>query len=300
LAAGPTTQLGGVLTQNTGVTFGGASNFALSFGDNVGPGPSANVSLGNTAGINAAQTANAQFGGSLSAPIRVVTANYTIANDDYTVLCNNAANAAPVVISPPAAAASNKGRVYIIKRVNPTTTGTNDNCEVANLRGAAGNVVLYGPGTLTTYQTGVTIQSDGTGWWIVGSIMGTIPPAGVEDVATGAITVNSSVYTKVLGGPSVDVLIPPSGKVLVILTGELNGDNNNSTAFMSVSFGDDPLALDTNALRVTGTNPVRASITALVTLPTFIGQTITVYANYKRVGTGLATFNARQLTVIPQ
>ena len=119
LAAGPTVQLGGVLNQNTSVTFGGASNFALSFGDNVGPGPSANVRLGNTAGISATQTANAQFGGSVSSPIRVVTANYTLANDDYTVLCNNAANVAPVIITPPAAAASNKGRVYIVKRVNP-------------------------------------------------------------------------------------------------------------------------------------------------------------------------------------
>ncbi len=80
------------MNQNTSVTFGGASNFALSFGDNVGPGPSANVKLGNTAGISATQTANAQFGGSVSSPIRVVTGNYTLANDDYTVLCNNTAD----------------------------------------------------------------------------------------------------------------------------------------------------------------------------------------------------------------
>src|SRR6185436_4849443 len=94
LAPGPTVQLGGVLNQNTGVTFGGASNFALSFGDNIGPGPSANVSLGNTAGISATQTANAQFGGSVSSPIRVVTGTYTLADDDYTVLCNNTASVA--------------------------------------------------------------------------------------------------------------------------------------------------------------------------------------------------------------
>jgi hypothetical protein len=161
-------------------------------------------------------------------------------------------------------------------------------------------VVLNAPGSLTTYETGVTIQSDGTAWWIVGTIMGTVPPTGVEGVATASITSGSAVYTPLTGGPSVTVQIPPSGKILVILTGELNGDNNNSTAFMSVSFGPDPLALDTNALRVTGTNPVRASITALITLPTFIGQTIPVTAQYKRVGTGVATFNARQLTVIPQ
>jgi len=94
------------------------------------------------------------------------------------------------------------------------------------------------------------------------------------------------------------VVIPPSGKVLVILTGELSGDNNNSTAFMSVSF-DNSVALDTNALRVTGTNPVRASVVALITLPTLIGQTVNVAARYKRIGTGDAVFNARQITVIP-
>ena len=86
LAPGPTVQLGGVLNQNTSVTFGGVSNFALSFGDNIGFGSSPNLRLGNTAGISATQTANAQFGGSVSAPIRVVTSNYTLAPDDYTVL----------------------------------------------------------------------------------------------------------------------------------------------------------------------------------------------------------------------
>jgi hypothetical protein len=50
------------------------------------------------------------------------------------------------VITPPAAAASNRGRVYIIKRVNPNISGTNDNCAVANVDGVGENVLLQGPG----------------------------------------------------------------------------------------------------------------------------------------------------------
>jgi hypothetical protein len=139
LAPGPTVQLGGVLNQNTGVTFGGANNFTLSLGDNVGLSSTPNLSLGNTAGISATQTANAQFGGSVSFAIRVVNSNYTLADDDYTVLCNNAAGlGGGVVITPPAATASNRGRVYVIKRVNPNISGTNDNCAVANIDGVGG------------------------------------------------------------------------------------------------------------------------------------------------------------------
>jgi hypothetical protein len=288
-----------VLNQDTSVPFGGTSNFALSFGDNVGPGPSANVKLGNTAGISATQTANAQFGGSVSSPIRVVTGNYTLANDDYTVLCNNTAGAAPVTITPPAAAASNKGRIYIVKRVNSNVSGTNNNCEVANLDGVGGNVVLNGPSPslLTTSLSGVTIQSDGTQWWIVGAITGTVPPTAVQDVATNSIDVTQAVYTADLTGPRVQAVVPPSGQVMVILTGELSTDRQNSTAFMSVSLNNS-VALDANSLRVTGSNPVRASITVLITNLT-PGVTITFEAVYKLIGNGSATFNARQIIVIP-
>jgi hypothetical protein len=300
LAAGPTVQLGGALNQATNVTFGGASNFALSFGDNVGPGPSADLKLGNTAGISATQTANAQFGGSVSSPIRVVTANYTIGDDDYTVLCNNTAGVAPVTITPPAPAASNKGRFYIVKRVNPNVGGTtNSDCVVANVDGAVGNVVLKGPnpGLLTTNLSGVTIQSDGTQWWIVGAITGTIPPTAVQDVATNSIDVPQAVYTPDVNGPRVQAVVPASGQLIVILTGELSTNRNSSTAFMSVTLNNS-VALDANSLRVTGQDPVRASITVLITNLT-PGVTITFEAVYKLVGAGTATFNARQIIVIP-
>jgi len=156
------------LNQNTSVTFGGASNFALSFGDNVGPGPAANVRLGNTASIAAAQTANAQFGGSVSYPVRIITANYTLANDDYTVLCNNAANVAVVTITPPAAGPTNRGRVYVVKRINPSAGGTNDNCALANVEGVALRQLTEPGGVSAGTPSGLIIQSDGSAWWIIG------------------------------------------------------------------------------------------------------------------------------------
>ncbi len=216
------------------------------------------MTLGNTAGISAAQTANAQFGGSVSSPIRVVTSDYPLADDDYTVLCNNTAAVAPVTLTPPAASASNRGRLYVIKRVNPNTGATNDNCAVANVDGTGGNVLLVGPspGTLTSDVTGVTIQSDGSQWWIVGTIAGTIPPRGVQGVATASTTVSSDVYVALLDGPDVDAVVPASGQLILILTAEIRGNslpNTDpcSTDYMSVALNGS-VALDANALRVTG------------------------------------------------
>ncbi len=298
------------MNQNTGVTFGGASNFALSFGDNVGPGPSANVRLGNTAGISATQTANAQFGGSVSSAIRVVTADYTIADDDHTVLCNNAAGVAPLTITPPPAALSNKGRVYVIKRVSPDQVGTNDRCEVANVDGLVAPVELNAPSTLTTYRSGLTIQSDGTQWWIVGVTPGMVPPTPAQGVATPATLVTQSVYVTATDGlgPRVTTVVPPSGDVTLILTAEASGTSTSngdpcSTAFMSVSLNGS-VALDANSLRVTGAVRVRSSITVLITNLT-PGVSITWEAVYKNVGLGAgncvgsARFNARQIIVIP-
>ncbi len=92
----------------------------------------------------------------------------------------------------------------------------------------------------------------------------------------------------------------------MILTGELSGTsasngNPTSTAFMSVSLNGS-VALDANALRVTGENPVRASITVLITNLT-PGTPVTFTAVYKDIpisgGIFTATFNARQIIVIP-
>jgi hypothetical protein len=125
-----------------------------------------------------------------------------------------------------------------------------------------------------------------------------VSSAAVQGIATASVTVNSSVYVTLLGGPDVDVVIPPSGRLIVILTAEASC-TANGTAFMSVSL-DGSVALDANSLRVTGSDPVRASITVLITGLT-PGLTVNFAAAYKRIGGGgaTATFNARQIIVIP-
>lgn len=65
---------------------------------------------------------------------------------------------------------------------------------------------------------------------------------------------------------------------------------------MSVSL-DGSIALDTNSLRVTGASPVRASVTVLIS--GLIAGHVTFTAVCTMTGNGTATFNARQITVIP-
>jgi hypothetical protein len=94
----------------------------------------------------------------------------------------------------------------------------------------------------------------------------------------------------------------------VILTAEASGTSRpngdaDSTGFMSVSLNGS-IALDANSLRVTGVDPVRASVTVLITNLT-PGVVITFRAVYKKIGFpvqedgGPARFNARQIIVIP-
>ncbi len=105
------------------------------------------------------------------------------------------------------------------------------------------------------------------------------------------------------------MVVPASGQVLVILTAEVSGTSKSngdpqSTGFMSVSLNNS-VALDANSLRVTGEDPVRASITVLITNLT-PGVTITFSARYKSApvagvgGVFDARFNARQIIVIPE
>jgi L-asparagine transporter-like permease len=128
---------------------------------------------------------------------------------------------------------------------------------------------------------------------------------GLEGIATNPITVTQSVYNPAPDGqgPRVsNVVIPASGRLIVVLTAEASGSNSGqsacSTAFMSVSLNGSA-ALDANSLRVTGNVPVRASITVLITGLT-PGNIVTFEAVYKNIGCAVgSTFNARQIIVIP-
>ncbi len=87
-------------------------------------------------------------------PYTTVSANYTAAAGDYMIFCN--VTGANRTITLPSAA-SNGGRVYVVRRVG---TGSND-CTVTPVQG--GTRVLN-DGFLQ--PRAVTVQSDGTTWWI--------------------------------------------------------------------------------------------------------------------------------------
>jgi hypothetical protein len=175
-------------------------------------------------------------------------------------------------------------------------TGATGATGLAGATGATGATGPTGAGvagaTGPTGPTGATGATGATGpsaaSWLAGA---------EEGVATASLSTSVAVYTALAGGPSVSLVVPASGRFLVILTGELSGSNAGTTAYMSFSI-DNSVALDTNSLRVEGANPVRASATLLVTGLT-PGLTVTFTAMYKMIGNGSATFNARQITVIP-
>ena len=173
--------------------------------------------------------------------------------------------------------------------------------------GATGATGPTGPGAGATGPTGATGATGDTGATGPGAAA-----VAVQGVASGIVTTNSTVYVT-LGvapddGPSATVVVPPSGKLLVILTAEISGSAHPTatrprTAFMSVSLNGS-VALDANSLRSSGDSRVRASVTVLITNLT-PGTPITFTAVYKNVplagtATGPARFNARQIIVIPQ
>ena len=152
--------------QDTAVGFGSAFTFSL--GDTVGPNTRPVARLADTGQLGASATANAQFGGSMSYPIRSITANYAIGNDDHTIFCNNAAGLAQIDITLPAPGASNTGRVYTIKRVNPGGNADAIACFVAPVDGVVTPKKLFAPGGASAGSpSGITVQSDGVTWWVI-------------------------------------------------------------------------------------------------------------------------------------
>lgn len=83
-----------------------------------------------------------------------VSADYTVTASDYTVFCN--VTGADRTITLPAAA-SNGGRIYVVRRVG---TGGNE-CNVTPVQG--GTAVLDSGGA----HRSIVVQSDGATWYII-------------------------------------------------------------------------------------------------------------------------------------
>ncbi|MET3876503.1 hypothetical protein [Chitinophaga sp. OAE865] len=104
-----------------------------------------------------------QVAGSVSTNIRTITSStsFTVADDDYTVIINTPVPAlitTTVTITLPNAAAANKGRIYVIKRINAGSR------LVVNV---TSNSIEAGTSTTLTAGVSYHFQSDGTKWWII-------------------------------------------------------------------------------------------------------------------------------------
>jgi hypothetical protein len=93
--------------------------------------------------------------------------NYPLVSTDYTILCGNpglGSGVAAKTYTLPSAAA-NVGKVFVIKRI--TDSGHNG-CVVSGVAALDGgpNVSLSAPLTVGGISA-ITVQSDGTNWYIV-------------------------------------------------------------------------------------------------------------------------------------
>ena len=128
----------GDVAQNNSNFYFDATNYRLS----VGAGTSPNSTITD--------------GGSFAAGIGTVTASYTASVSDYTILCN----ATSLTISLPQASGC-KGRMYVIKNISSSGSVT--------LAGYNGSDKIDGSPKyyLTSQYKYVTVQSDGSNWFII-------------------------------------------------------------------------------------------------------------------------------------
>ena len=97
-------------------------------------------------------------GGSLILSIVAKTGDYTATSSDYTILVTS--SIADITITLPAAA-SHAWWIYNIKRMDATAWNTIIDGNAGELVEGAATI------TLTGQYDSVTIQCDGTGWWII-------------------------------------------------------------------------------------------------------------------------------------
>ncbi len=116
---------------------------------------SGNVGIGTLAAPNS----TFQNSGSVSLSIVTKTGNYTATASDYTIVYNNTTSARTVTLP---TASGITGRIYVIKKISSSTSR---DVTIAT----AGSETIDGAAskTLTTQYTQVTVQSDGSNWFIL-------------------------------------------------------------------------------------------------------------------------------------
>jgi hypothetical protein len=116
------------------------------------------LTAAKTLNVGAVGTANStlQVQGSVSLSIKTVSAAYTLADTDYTVLVNAAS--AAVTLTLPTPAASINGRTYIIKKI---AGGLTNDVVVNGAIEDGTSVSLYNDWTV------LKVQTDGSKWYVV-------------------------------------------------------------------------------------------------------------------------------------
>ena len=138
----------GIVTAGT-QTFGGDKTFQ----DNL------TASKTILAGSSGSANSTVQVEGSLAMAIKTITANYTLTAADNTVLANTTAGALTVTLPAPTNFA---GRIYTIKKIG--TGGIDNDLTITPASGTIDGGSLY---RIYNDWTFVTLQTDGTNWYII-------------------------------------------------------------------------------------------------------------------------------------
>lgn len=91
-------------------------------------------------------------------PIATKSSNYTVATSDYTVICDASASAFTLTLP---SASSNAGRVFVIIKADHSSNAVDFGG--TSLKFTGGGSVL----TEINFPKTMTIQSDGTSWWVI-------------------------------------------------------------------------------------------------------------------------------------
>jgi hypothetical protein len=138
----------GIVTAGT-QTFGGDKTFQD------------NVTAAKTLRAGSVGTANStmQVDGSLALAIKTISANYTATAADNTILANTTTGALTLTLPAPASFA---GRIYTIKKVG--TGGIDNELTIVPQSGTIDGGTSY---KIYNDWTFVTLQTDGTNWYII-------------------------------------------------------------------------------------------------------------------------------------
>ena len=142
-------------TSNRGVVTTAAQTFAgnKSFQDSVAAAKT--MLVGGTGNANS----TVQVSGSLSMTITTITSNYTLTANDNTILANTTSGAISITLPAPGSFA---GRIYTIKKIG--TGGIDNDLTITPASGTIDGGSSYKIYNDWTY---VTLQTDGTNWFIV-------------------------------------------------------------------------------------------------------------------------------------